>query len=127
MTQLPSEMYALVRKVFETLELSDEEKSKYEDKFEKMMLAKFAEAIMKKMPPNEAERLKNLANNSGEGLNQTEIEKQLQQWFTGEEMGQLFQKISDQLFEEFLRVAYSSATTDQKQKLEQLFPEEVLN
>lgn len=126
MTQLPKDTYAILRRVFEVLGLSQEEQREYEEKFEQMWMMRFAAAIIKKLPDNEGKEVAELANKAQTPEEKKQLEEKLRNWLNPEETQRLLQKVGDEVFEEFLPVAYGVATDEQKRQLEGLFPKTAL-
>lgn len=126
MTQLPEESYKVIRQVFDVLQLSDEDRKQYEERFEQMLLNTFAMAIVKKLPDKEGKEIKELANSAKTPEKKQELQKKLEQWLNPEEIKALLQKVADKLFLDFVKVAYKDATETEKKQLEEMFKSEVL-
>ncbi len=126
MTQLPETAYKILNQILEVLELTDEEKDEYKEKFEENILQKFSEAIVKKLPPEVAKETAEKANGAKSEADKKLLQQKLSEWLTPEESQELFTKIAEEYFGEFVKVAYDTATGEQKLKLEAMFPQEVL-
>lgn len=126
MTQLPEATYSILRQVFGVLGLAEAEQREYEEKFEQMWMMRFAAAIVKKLPDNEGKEVAELANKAQTQEEKKQLEEKLRNWLNPEETQRLLQKVGDEVFSEFLPVAYEVASDEQKQKLEDLFPKEAL-
>jgi hypothetical protein len=126
MTQLPQKTYEILRQVFDVLGLTAEEQKEYEEKFEQMWMTRFAAAIVKKLPANEGKIVSELANKVATETERQQLTEKLREWLNPEETQRLLQKVGDEVFSEFLPVAYGVATDEQKKQLEGLFPKMAL-
>lgn len=126
MTQLPQESFELVNQVFDVIGLSEEEKAEYRDKFEKLLLARFAAAVIKKLPQSEAKTVADLANSVQTDEQRQALQAKLSQWLNPQETKNLLQKVSDEVFAEFVKTVYDTAHDNQKKKLETIFKPEAL-
>ncbi len=126
MTQLSNQTYAIFNQVLDVFELANEDKTRYQEKFEQMLLVKFAAAIVKKLPENEGKEISELANLAVTPEQKNQLQEKLKTWLNPEEIKSLWQKVADQVFEDFLKVVYNVATEPQKTQLETMFPQEVL-
>lgn len=124
--QLSQENYAVVKNVLGVLELTAEEQTEKLAAFEQELLNRFAEAVAKKLPPQERAGIVVLANAAGDQDKKKELEKNLNNWFNAQEVQKLFSKTVEDFFAEFLRTAYRTASEEQKKKLGELFKPEIL-
>lgn len=127
MAYFPDEAYRVLHQLFDTLELSAEQKEKYTEAFEKRLTQKFIDAVYTKLPEQERQPLITLANTASTDEQKEQVKAKFKEWLSADEVKTLFQKISDNEFNSFLQYVYSNvATREQKTKLEDVFKSEVL-
>jgi len=126
MTQISQKFYAALDDVFNAVDLTDEEKVKFGDEFEKMLMAKYAVAMVEKLPEQERKGVVELANAATTEEQKKTLKEKVAPWFADKELENLFKKTADSLFEDLLKKTYRAATDEQKKKLEEMFKKEVL-
>ena len=127
MSFFPIEAYKVLHQLFGVVEIAGEEKAKYTEQFEERLTRQFVDAVYKKLPEGEREKTIKMANEAKTDEEKQALQTQFEKWLTKEEIKTLFQKVADEEFNDLLRFVYKNvATTEQKQKLEEVFKPELL-
>lgn len=124
---LSEKTYEVLKRVLDILELEETEKRERIEKFEQLLVTRFTQSLVTKLPPHEREGVVGLANEGVENSNKAEgLKKKLDEWLNQKEIKGLFEKTAHNLFDEYLREQYQKATAGQKKKLEELLTPEAL-